>query len=126
MKLASLISEKKFVFTLKSKHGWYDKEIKANSKEEAEKELKDFLKRTKMKGWTYQLNEDKNSLKAEYEKLKKEPFQSRETLRRMEEIYRELLQKYNYEIDSEIFAKKAKVGKFRKSQRVTNFTRDRR
>jgi len=72
------------------------------------------------------IKEDKNSLKAEYEKLKKEPFPNKEILQRMEEIYRELLQKYNYEIDPETFAKKAKVGKFKKSHRVTSFTRDRR
>jgi len=118
MNLKDLIKETKFTFTLKSKHGWYDKTINAPSKEEAEKELKDFLKRTKMKGWTYQLKEGKDSLKTEYEKLKNEPFPSKQTLKRMEEIEREL------NINPDRWNKTTKV-KFKKSQRVTPFNRTR-
>ena len=39
------------------------------------------------------IKEDKNSLKAEYEKLKKQSFPNKETLQRMEETQKLLLKK---------------------------------
>jgi len=83
------------------------------------------------------IREDKNveikKLRDEYYSIKKKSFVDRQDLQRMEEIYRTLYWDYSYEIpkdENEWGIDKSKTArqkpKFRKSQRVTSFTRDRR
>jgi len=80
------------------------------------------------------LIEDKKSeikkLEDEYLKLNQKSFANLSDIKRMEEIYRTLFTKYGYVIPSEKTGwskeDKPKSSKFKKTQRVTNFTRDRR